>query len=50
MPILDDAIRYRDILEGAYKSKGKDLWIKWITPFIKNIEGAYRIKAEKQYK
>ena len=50
MPILDDAIRFRDILEGAYKSKGKDIWIKWITPFIKNIEGAYRVKAEKQYK
>lgn len=50
MPILDDAIRYRDILEGAYKVKGKDLWIKWITPFIKNIEGAYRLRAEKQYK
>lgn len=50
MPVLDDAIRYRDILEGAYKSKGKDIWIKWITPFIKNIEGAYRIRAEKQYK
>ena len=50
MPILDDAVRYRDILEGAYKVKGKDIWIKWITPFIKNIEGAYRVRAEKQYK
>ena len=50
MPILDDAIRYRDILEQAYKNKGKDIWIKWITPFIKNIEGAYRLRAERQYK
>lgn len=50
MPILDDAVRYRDILEGAYKTKGKELWIRWITPFIKNIEGAYRVRAEKQYK
>lgn len=50
MPILDEAVRYRDILEGAYKTKGKALWIEWIKPFIKNIEGAYRLKAEREYK
>ena len=50
MPILDEAIRYRDILEGAYKTKGKALWIEWIKPFITNIEGAYRLKAEREYK
>lgn len=50
MPLLDEAIKYRDILESAYLNKGKTLWIEWITPFIKNIEGAYRIKAEREYK
>ena len=50
LPLLDEAIKYRDILEGAYKNKGKVLWIEWITPFIKNIEGAYRLKAEREYK
>ena len=50
MPILDEAIRYRDILEGVYKIKGKALWIEWIRPFITNIEGAYRLKAEREYK
>lgn len=50
MPLLDEAIKYRDILEGAYVSKGKTLWIEWITPFIKNVEGAYRLRAEREYK
>lgn len=50
MPILDQAIRYRDILEGAYRSKGKNIWIEWIKPFITNVEGAYRLKAEREYK
>ena len=50
MPILDEAVRYRDILEGAYKTKGKALWIEWIKPFIKNVEASYRLKAEREYK
>ena len=50
MPILDEAIRYRDILEGAYKTKGKALWIEWIKPFITNIEASYRLQAEREYK
>ena len=47
---LSQAIQYRTRLESAYNRKGKELWIKWLQPFIKNIEISYKIKAEREFK
>jgi hypothetical protein len=49
IPVLQSLKSQKDFLKGLYTTKGKDLTIEFLMPYVTVIESDYREKAWKEY-